>query len=269
MGLPKENCSCRCRACSPNTSVRRSWSAVGVVSDTPRPVAVSTSCPVLRTAIAMWLAAKAGAKRLTKVDEEQATVVKQIFQWVGRDRLSIGEVTRRLTMQGIRSAKGKPWWDRTSVWGILKNSAYCGAAAFGKTRVGPRRTDFHSSRRASKTRRRAGSIYDTAAAEQISIPVVSSRAKPASDSRVKIGRRATAPQLLSGGDSLRSSGKRTRDLRIRFSADPGYASCAIAESHGLLSLTPWAGRSRSTAGPGSADPIRGRSDRRRLSACRR
>ena len=45
----------------------------------------------------------------------------------------------RLQAQAIPSPKGKPYWDRTTVWGILKNPAYKGQAQFGKTQVGPRR----------------------------------------------------------------------------------------------------------------------------------
>ena len=68
--------------------------------------------------------------------EEHAQVVRQIFHWVGRERATIGEVCRRLEAQRIPTARGKTWWDRTTVWGILKNPAYCGQAAFGKTRSG-------------------------------------------------------------------------------------------------------------------------------------
>jgi hypothetical protein len=64
--------------------------------------------------------------------------VQQLFEWVGRDRLSIEEVCRRLKGQGTQSPKGKPWWDRTSVWAMLKNPAYAGRAAFGKTRIDER-----------------------------------------------------------------------------------------------------------------------------------
>jgi site-specific DNA recombinase len=69
---------------------------------------------------------------------EQARVVQQIFTWVGRERASMGEVCRRLQQAGEPSPKGKPYWDRSTVWGILKNPAYCGQAAFGKTRAVPR-----------------------------------------------------------------------------------------------------------------------------------
>src|SRR5918997_2459327 len=68
---------------------------------------------------------------------EEARVVRQIFAWIGRDRLSIGEVVRRLTAAGEQTRTGKTVWDRKTVWGMLKNPAYMGQAAFGKTRSAP------------------------------------------------------------------------------------------------------------------------------------
>lgn len=69
------------------------------------------------------------------IELPQAATVKAIFQWVGLERLSIGEVVRRLTEAGTVTASGKPFWDRSVVWGILRNPAYMGRAAFGKTQV--------------------------------------------------------------------------------------------------------------------------------------
>ena len=92
---------------------------------------------------------------------EEARVVRQMFTWVGLERCSIGEVCRRLRAQGIRSPKGKPYWDRTTVWGILKNPAYRGAAGFGKTQVGELRKRLRSQRGRPEQPRRAYSVYDT------------------------------------------------------------------------------------------------------------
>jgi site-specific DNA recombinase len=83
-----------------------------------------------------------GGQARYEIHEEQARVVRQIFAWVGLERCSIGEVCRRLQTQQIPSPKGKPYWDRTTVWGILKNPAYKGQAQFGKTHVGPRRPRY-------------------------------------------------------------------------------------------------------------------------------
>src|SRR3712207_2635867 len=69
--------------------------------------------------------------------EDEARIVRQIFQWIGRERVSIGEVCRRLRQEGCLTRRGKPAWDRGTGWGLLRNPAYAGTAAFGKTRIGP------------------------------------------------------------------------------------------------------------------------------------
>src|SRR6266852_1958079 len=70
---------------------------------------------------------------------EEARVVRQVFEWVGLERVSIGEVCRRLMKAGERTRRGRTQWDRSVVWAMLKNPAYMGKAAFGKTCVGPLR----------------------------------------------------------------------------------------------------------------------------------
>ena len=66
---------------------------------------------------------------------EEARVVRQVFTWVGQDRCSIGEVCRRLNSAKEKTRTGKTVWDRATMWDMLKNPAYKGAAAFGKTSV--------------------------------------------------------------------------------------------------------------------------------------
>src|SRR5438270_10814864 len=64
---------------------------------------------------------------------EEARVVRKIFEWVGQERCSIGEVCRRLKAEGVPTRTGRSAWDRSVVWAVLKNPAYKGTAAFGKT----------------------------------------------------------------------------------------------------------------------------------------
>ena len=106
-----------------------------------------------------------------QVDEEEARIVRLIFGWVGRDRVSIGEVCRRLQRQGYPTRGGKRAWDRTTVWGILRNPAYAGAAAFGKTRVGPRPVRLRPVRGGSEQPRRAYGVYGVPPAEWLRVPV--------------------------------------------------------------------------------------------------
>jgi len=69
-----------------------------------------------------------------EIDFGRAPVVRQIFEWVGLERVSIGEVIRRLRAQGVLSHTGQQRWGRSALWAILRNPAYKGLAAFGKTR---------------------------------------------------------------------------------------------------------------------------------------
>src|SRR3954471_1143469 len=107
-----------------------------------------------------------------QVVAEEARVVRQIFAWVGQERCSIGEVCRRLRREGIPSRTGKPAWDRSVVWATLKNPAYRGTAAFGKTRAGevkPQR--LRPQRGRPEQPRRPVSRLDTPPCDQIFIDV--------------------------------------------------------------------------------------------------
>jgi len=67
------------------------------------------------------------------VVEEQASVVRSLFNRYITERVAIGTLAKWLTSQAIPTATGKRIWDRSVVWAILRNPAYCGRAAFGKT----------------------------------------------------------------------------------------------------------------------------------------
>jgi site-specific DNA recombinase len=112
-----------------------------------------------------------GGQARYEVIDTQAEVVRQIFSWVALDRCSIGQVCRQLQEREILSPRGKNYWDRTTVWGILKNSAYVGQARFGKTRVGPQRSRLRGQRGKPAQSRKDTSTYDTPLEEQIPIPV--------------------------------------------------------------------------------------------------
>ncbi len=95
-----------------------------------------------------------------EVRADEARVVRQIFAWVGHERLSIGDVCRRLMHTGELTRTGRTVWDRSVVWGMLKNPAYMGSAAFGKTRHGPLRPRLRAPRGKPLHPRQATSAYD-------------------------------------------------------------------------------------------------------------
>ena len=70
-----------------------------------------------------------------EIDEAQAVIVRQIFGRYVEEQVSIGELARWLTQGGILTAKGRQRWDRSTVWAILRNPAYAGRAAYGKTQL--------------------------------------------------------------------------------------------------------------------------------------
>jgi site-specific DNA recombinase len=112
-----------------------------------------------------------GGQARYEIVEAQAEVVRQMFAWVALDRCSIGQVCRQLQEREILSPRGKNYWDRTTVWGILKNSAYVGQARFSKTQVGPQRPRLRGQRNKPEQSRKEASVYDTPIEDQIVIPV--------------------------------------------------------------------------------------------------
>ncbi len=115
--------------------------------------------------------AEGGGEARYEVTDEQAQGVRQIFNWVARERLSIGEVTRRLGVAAIPSPSGKTWWDRTTVWDRLKNPAYQGQAAFGNTRAGELRSRLRAQRGRPLPPREARSTYEVPPEQWLPIPV--------------------------------------------------------------------------------------------------
>jgi site-specific DNA recombinase len=111
-----------------------------------------------------------GGQAQYQVVAEEAGVVRQIFEWVGRDRLSLREVGRRLRQRKIPSAKGKAWHVFT-VRKLLTNPAYKGEAVFGKTRVGERRPRLRPAKGQPEQPRNPSSRYPGAVEDQIAIAV--------------------------------------------------------------------------------------------------
>jgi site-specific DNA recombinase len=115
-----------------------------------------------------------GGQARYEVVPEEAQVVRQMFEWIGVERVSLGEVRRRLKQSGVLSPKKKTTWDRSTVWGILKNPAYEGHAAFGKTRSGTLRPRLRAQHGRQLQPRRAVSSFDRPTNEwsMISVPAL-------------------------------------------------------------------------------------------------
>ena len=112
-----------------------------------------------------------GGEARYDIQLEEARVVRLIFEWVGRDRCSIGEVQRRLNAAKEKTRTGKTVWDRATIWDILKNPAYKGQAAFGKTKLEPMQPRLRAQRGRPLIPKDPHYIRDLAPEEWIFIPV--------------------------------------------------------------------------------------------------
>jgi site-specific DNA recombinase len=113
-----------------------------------------------------------GGEARYQVVAEEARVVRKIFEWIGQERCSIGEVCRRLQREGVPTRTGKTAWDRATIWLMLKNPAYKGTAAFGKTRSGDLKPQRLRPQRGRPDQpRRPISRVDTSSKDQIFIDV--------------------------------------------------------------------------------------------------
>ena len=70
-----------------------------------------------------------------EIVEHEAALVAELFRRYADDGASIAELTGWLTDQQVPTRTGKHRWDRSVVWGMLRNPAYAGRAVFGKTMV--------------------------------------------------------------------------------------------------------------------------------------
>lgn len=74
-------------------------------------------------------------ERQTEIEivEEDANVVRKIFNLYIHERLSLNGICRKLGECQIKSPKGNPCWFPATILGILRNRAYTGSAAYGKS----------------------------------------------------------------------------------------------------------------------------------------
>ena len=61
------------------------------------------------------------------IEECEATIVRQIFEWVGTEGLRLRQVVLRLEEQGVKPRSGKHW-AHTTLMGIVHNGVYIGRA---------------------------------------------------------------------------------------------------------------------------------------------
>lgn len=72
-----------------------------------------------------------------EVVENEAAVVRRIFQWIAQERASLAVVCQRLFEAGVPSPTGNARWQRSMISVLLTNPAYAGQARFGRFATAP------------------------------------------------------------------------------------------------------------------------------------
>jgi len=149
-----------------------------------------------------------------RVIDAEARVVQRVYEMYTVDGLSMGEITRRLNAESIPTRKQSARWERSVVWAMLRNPAYRGAAAFGKTRIAGRM-------RVTRALRRRGAIvssnsigHERPREEWIEIPVPAlvsedsfARAQELlHENKIRSRRRTITPSIVQGLVSCQKCG---------------------------------------------------------------
>ena len=109
-----------------------------------------------------------------EIDELEAAVVREIFRRYAEDGESIGRIARWLSEQGIPTRTGKTGWNNATIWGMLRNPAYAGQAAYGKTHTtgAPVRETRHARQRGQRSTRVSRERVSADQWKQIAVPAL-------------------------------------------------------------------------------------------------
>ena len=150
-----------------------------------------------------------------EIVESEAVLVVELFRRYTDDGVSIADLTRWLTSSNTPTRTGKRRWDRSVVWGMLRNPVYQGQAAFGKTRTVHESPSLNRrARLEGRTTPRAVKYEDRPRDEWITIPVPAlispatfeRAAQRLADNKRFASRNSKVPSLLQGLSACVSCG---------------------------------------------------------------
>src|SRR5205085_10273891 len=76
-----------------------------------------------------------GSAAYYEIIENEAQVVRTVFEAYTEEGLSINAIARLLNQRQIPTRTAMTRWERSTVWGLLRNPAYQGTACYGKTQL--------------------------------------------------------------------------------------------------------------------------------------
>src|SRR6202045_630371 len=141
-----------------------------------------------------------------QIAEEQARIVRWMFELYTVQGLSIGAIARLLNEQAIPTCKRRGRWERSTVWGMLRNPAYKGQACFGKTTLAPRQRITRPIRMRGGIATRNSASHEQPRGDWITIavpPIVSEEAFALAQERLETNkthapRRTVTPSVVQG-----------------------------------------------------------------------
>jgi site-specific DNA recombinase len=106
-----------------------------------------------------------------EVIESEAGVVRRVYEVYTQQGLSINAIARLLNEEHIPTRTETTRWERSTVWGILRNPAYRGRACFGKTELRPRQRITRRLRKRQGLASRDSANHERPRQDWIEIPV--------------------------------------------------------------------------------------------------
>ena len=176
-----------------------------------------------------------------EIDETEAPVAREIFRRYLEDGESIAKIARWLSAQGVTTRTGKTGWNNATIWGMLRNPAYAGQAAYGKTHAtgAPVRATRQARQRGQRSTRVSREFVSAEEWKSIAVPALVSAeqfelvAQRLERNRIISPRNTKRPSLLQGilvcrhcGYSYYRCSTRSKNEKLR-----EYYRCSGTDGH--------------------------------------
>ena len=81
-----------------------------------------------------WIPKVGSTHGYYEINEQEATVVKMMFEWIAKEGMTMRQVIRRLKELAIRPRKNEDGvWTTSTLTNLFRNGTYCGKAHYNKT----------------------------------------------------------------------------------------------------------------------------------------
>src|SRR6202790_95957 len=106
-----------------------------------------------------------------EVIEAEAQVVRTVFETYTQQGLSINAIARMLNERQVPTRTARTRWERSTVWGMLRNPVYHGKACYGKTELRQRQRITRPLRKGKALPSGTGANHERPRSDWIEIPV--------------------------------------------------------------------------------------------------